>query len=395
MMTGEEKEMRYTVPHYYSRFACVAGACPDTCCAGWAIMIDEKSLQRYRRRRDSFGNRLHNSIDWKEGSFKQYDGRCAFLNDENLCDIYSEAGPFALCKTCRSYPRHIEEFEGEREISLSLSCPVAAELILGCSEKVHFLSREDEKEESYEDFDFFLYTKLADTRELVLSFLQDRELEFQFRMGMALGLIHDLQRRIAGDRLYEVDELLKRYGKMGARDSLGAKLSVYQVGTADRYCGMRELFDLLKELEVLKADWTVYLDMLEEALYGAGREEYEEKRQLFFEYLEADEKRMELWELWGEQLMVYFVFTYFCGAVYDGHALGKMKLAVVSTLVIREMAQALWQIDGELKPEAFKEAARRYSREVEHSDLNLNHLEKRFHEKGACSFSCLMELVMG
>ena len=30
---------------------------------------------------------------WKEGSFKQYHGRCAFLNEENLCDIYSEAGP--------------------------------------------------------------------------------------------------------------------------------------------------------------------------------------------------------------------------------------------------------------------------------------------------------------
>ena len=29
-----------------------------------------------------------------------------------------------------------------------------------------------------------------------------------------------------------------------------------------------------------------------------------------------------------EQLMVYFVFTYFCGAVYDEQAYGKLKFAV-------------------------------------------------------------------
>ena len=42
-----------------------------------------------------------------------------------------------LCDTCRNYPRHIEEFEGLREISLSLSCPEAARILLSQKEKVH------------------------------------------------------------------------------------------------------------------------------------------------------------------------------------------------------------------------------------------------------------------
>lgn len=141
--------MKITVPHYYSRFQCVAGQCPDTCCAGWQIMIDETSLKKYRKRRDSFGSRLKNSIDWENSAFRQYDRRCAFLDENNLCDIYSEAGPSMLCRTCRAYPRHIEEFEGVREISLSLSCPEAAKLILDCKEPVRFLSKETEKEETY------------------------------------------------------------------------------------------------------------------------------------------------------------------------------------------------------------------------------------------------------
>ena len=36
--------------------------------------------------------------------------------------------------------------------------------------------------------------------------------------------------------------------------------------------------------------------------------------------------------------MVYFVFTYFCGAVYDDHILGKMQTAVVSTILIQGIA---------------------------------------------------------
>ena len=41
--------MLYTIPHYYNRFQCMAGSCPDTCCAGWEIAIDPKSLKKYRK----------------------------------------------------------------------------------------------------------------------------------------------------------------------------------------------------------------------------------------------------------------------------------------------------------------------------------------------------------
>ena len=50
--------MRYIKPHYYDKFSCLADQCPDTCCAGWAIMIDEESLKYYSRVTGPFGNRL-------------------------------------------------------------------------------------------------------------------------------------------------------------------------------------------------------------------------------------------------------------------------------------------------------------------------------------------------
>lgn len=54
--------MEITRPDYYKEFSCIAGACPDTCCAGWQIVIDDKSLKKYKRVKGTFRNRLHNDI---------------------------------------------------------------------------------------------------------------------------------------------------------------------------------------------------------------------------------------------------------------------------------------------------------------------------------------------
>ena len=80
--------MRYVKPHFYDSFVCTAGDCPDTCCAGWQIMIDEESLERYENEPGEFGKILRNSIDWEEECFYQNNRRCAFLNDENLMGFF-------------------------------------------------------------------------------------------------------------------------------------------------------------------------------------------------------------------------------------------------------------------------------------------------------------------
>ena len=134
-------------------------------------MIDEDSLERYGKEPGEFGKILRNSIDWEEECFYQNNRRCAFFNDENLCDLYKTLGPDALCDTCRMYPRHTEEYEGLRELSLSLSCPKAAKIILSCKEPVRFLEEETEEEDDFEEFDFMMFSQLEDTRDVLLCVL--------------------------------------------------------------------------------------------------------------------------------------------------------------------------------------------------------------------------------
>ena len=58
--------MQYVKPDYFERFQCIADKCPDTCCAGWKIMIDESSLQKYKSDNSSFRTRLMAGVDWQE-----------------------------------------------------------------------------------------------------------------------------------------------------------------------------------------------------------------------------------------------------------------------------------------------------------------------------------------
>ena len=64
---------------------------------------------------------------------------------------------------------HTEEYEGLRELSLSLSCPKAAKIILSCKEPVRFLEEETEEEDDFEEFDFMMFSQLEDTRDVLFA----------------------------------------------------------------------------------------------------------------------------------------------------------------------------------------------------------------------------------
>lgn len=368
--------MRYTFPHYFDTFRCVAAECTDTCCAGWAIMIDEESLERYANLEGAFGNRVKNSINWKEGSFHQCEKRCVFLNEDNLCDMHMMGGEQMLCDTCRNYPRHMEEYEGLREGSLSLSCIEAAKIILGCQEPVRFITLEDDElDEEYEDFDFLLFTKLMDARDVVLKVLQDRTLDIMSRMGIVLKLSQEIQEAIDKEEYYKIDDLLLELKRDESYMSCLQALKQENMSPNAYYTMFRKLLRSYKHLEVLKEDWPDYLKKAEWSLYSDGQATYEDKRKRFHKDIETD--NYEVWSNCMEQLIVYFIYVYFCGAVYDDNLLGIVQSVVVSVLVIRELIFASWVQQGEMLTfDDIVEVAHRYSREVEHSDINLGRLEK-------------------
>lgn len=389
--------MRYLKPHYYDKFVCTAGECPDTCCAGWQIMIDEDSLDRYGNEPGEFGKRLRNSIDWEEECFYQNDSRCAFLNDKNLCDLYKELGPDALCDTCRLYPRHTEEYEGLRELSLSLSCPEAARIILSCKEPVRFLEEETDEEDDFDEFDFMMFSQLEDTRDVLFSVLQDRSLPLTLRMAVSEQLAECYQICMEEGREYDIDDLLRdclRHQKENTlpefvEDCIDGK--GVDAASLHQWEKQREELQVLYGLERLRPQWDHVLDGADRWLYQGSEENYLQICEEFHRMYGAWSNHKEEWENLGEQLLMFFVYTYFCGAVYDDMVCSKMELALFSVRWIQEFLIVRWLENGkQLSMQDVEQISWWYAREIEHSDDNLNALEDWLFETYAPE-GCVLE----
>lgn len=367
--------MEYRIPDYFEKFTCIGGACPDTCCAGWQIVIDMESLEKYQVLEGSFGNRLRNEIDWEEGVFCQYKEKCCFLNEDNLCDIYAEIGENNLCKTCRVYPRHIEEYEGLQEVFLCISCPEVSRIIFENTEKVRLLLREERQEEAdeYEDFDFLFFTKLEDTREYFLELLQTREISIYNRCEYFLKTGKKLQEFIDQDELFLLDSFMEKerqklqdYGRSGkSTDNSYRKLF------------MEQYFRLMLSMEIRKDDWEKQLETAKVILKKMNDTQYREQWEKFRNiHWETPEER-ERWEINFEKIVVYYMLTYYCGAVYDYELLCKIKFSVVHALAIEELLFVQWLQEG--RKAGLTDWIRfsyEYARELEHSDLNMETLEK-------------------
>lgn len=366
--------MLYTIPDYYREFHCIAGDCEDTCCAGWQIVADTRALKNYRAVKGSYRKTLKEKIDWKNSCFKQdEERRCAFLNEENLCEMYIELGEKSLCKTCKRYPRHIEEFEDAREITLSVSCPEVARILMAHMDPVNFQTAVKDGEEEYEDFDLFLFDKLLDARDVLYRVLQDRTEPVAVRMGLSYGLARDMQRRINHGELFATEDVLKKYQTERAKAFVKKKLAENEGESSFQY--MKEMFHKLFQLELLREDWGLLLLETEKRLFlELTEKEYQKVTKEFLQWMEDHGMH---WEIRKEQLLVYFVSTYFCGAVYDGEVLSKLQFALMGADFVEELLKAKWlRNEKMLDDEELVELVYRYSREVEHSDYNLKKLEK-------------------
>lgn len=357
--------MIHSYPDYYKEFSCIADKCEATCCAGWQIVVDEDSLKKYKKVIGEFKQRIKNSVDFKERVFYQNSGkRCAFLNDRNLCDMYTALGEDSLCETCKRYPRHIEEFENVREFTLSVSCPEVARILLSKKEPVQFFDVELEAEEEFfDDFDPMVYEKLKEARGEMLKFAQDRKIPLGERAAGLWNFAVIFQDKMDEGTLLSDDKIYE---------------NLVQGNPETSYDVAKALFALLHNLEFLADDWEETLLTTEQVLYGEGEKNYQSIQKSFCEW-RAD--YFPEWDIMKEQLLVYFIYTYFCGAVYDEYVASKVKMSVCSVFYLEELAMAYWKKNGAMLTfEEWKKIVYRYSRELEHSDENLITMDRMMEE---------------
>ena len=391
--------MIYTYPDYYKKFSCIADKCPDTCCGKWQIVIDDDSLERYQEYDGDYRPELHRKVNWKEGVFRHgRSGKCAFLRDDMLCDMYIHMGKDSLCTTCREYPRHTEEFENVREISLSLSCPEVARILMNITDKVTFVTEEDDEDEVFDDFDYFLYSNLEDIREEILKIIQDRNTDIRDRVRRVLQIGASAQRHydegdlVMWDECEEQDkpEICRKLESCPEHSNTEINNEVF---SDDEYVLLQRQFGFLQgELELLYDDWEDVLIESQSLLFGDGAETFAENRRRFEAWWRRHTACQDMADEWAadcaacgnllpldivlEQIIVYFISIYLLGAVYDDNISGKVNACVGHAIELYMLLMARWLKNGEqISVDDLIELAYRYSREIEHSDENLEKVE--------------------
>ncbi|MBU5469997.1 flagellin lysine-N-methylase [Falcatimonas sp. MSJ-15] len=386
--------MKIRVPDYYKDFKCIADKCEDTCCAGWEVDVDDDSYEYYKTVTGPFGDRIKSVMvpptEEEEACFTLNNGRCPFLNDNNLCDLYTELGEDKLCDTCTNYPRFIEEYGSLREIGIALSCKTAGELILKSDKKVTFeLTENDEMVSTYNDIDPELYMMLMASRKTAFDIAQNRDFDIVMRYCLVLEYAKDIQEMIDKGTLSKIMNIKNNYSN---EEYLRERTKTFNILHNEEYTRYSYIYEYLKifdDFEIINKSWTDMVNHEKEYMYEqSSNEEYKSRYNRFEQYYH--EKEYEY-----EQLLVYFIFRYYLKAVNDDDVFSKVKMAVVSFLIIKDLdVLRFCDNEGSLSFEEQVDIMHIYSREIEHSYENFEKLSLMLSEDERFSYHVLISLLI-
>lgn len=331
--------MKISYPKYYENFHCTAGACPDSCCHQWDVQVDEASAAYYRSLPGALGTKLRQVMQDEDGEavmLKTADGRCPMWRNDGLCEIQAELGEDALCHVCKQFPRLQHDYGTFQEWGLELSCPEAARLILSGADSQWVAA--EIPGGSAPDYEDEIMRILLDTRPQAISILRDLKLT----VGEALAVL-----LLYG---YEVQAILD-----GAEPiAFSAEKALRQAQELARDGSLAELCAFFLDLEILTPEW-------EAMLQGPHAP--------------------QPWQEQHRTLACYFVERYWLQAVADYDLVGRVKLCIVSCLLIRALG-------GDLR------TAQLYSKEIENSIDNVEAILDGAYAVSALSDIRLLDLLL-
>lgn len=127
-------------PTYVGEFKCDGKACNSRCCRDWRILVDEETQEKYLRLPVADRQNFFDNLDDSAQAFTlQPSGACPFLDENFLCKLQIKHGEDYLPSICQSFPRVTFKLSaGLFFQAMTLTCPVAAMLILLRGEPITF-----------------------------------------------------------------------------------------------------------------------------------------------------------------------------------------------------------------------------------------------------------------
>jgi len=330
--------MLISKPNYFDAFRCIGGSCPDSCCKEWGVQVDAASAAYYRSLPGELGDKLRSVLVEEDGETVMTieNGRCPMWRADGLCRIQAELGEEALCKVCTEFPRLTHDYGDFLERTLELSCPEAAKLILSAKPGPMVTEEVSGGEEA--EYDAEAMEVLKATRTVMLDILADASRSVPDTLAAALLYGYQAQAELDGDepQPFDADAALDSVREF-AKPCNGAGLPEFFLG-----------------LEILTPTW----------------------RSRLLSPAPGD------WQEGYRNLARYFVERYWLQAVSDYDLYSRVKFAIVSCLLLR-------QLGGDLP-----ETAQLYSKEIENDADNVDAILDAAYTHPAFTDEKLLGLLM-
>lgn len=231
-------------------FKCIGSKCADSCCTGWDITFDKATYENLSQ--DSYFKKTMDeyayinddtsipSINYGILNLSE-DGRCPFLDKDDLCSLQKKRGEDELSNVCALYPRYYNTLDDVYEESLSLACIEATEkLLLGEPLELLEIDRGPKRDIVLQNIETHAddtggsgISCLYDFRKLIFGLMKNENHTFNEKLGM-LMTFHEYIEGIDEDMLKIT---LESYDFNSKKTSINIDESVY-----------RKLIDFLKKV---------------------------------------------------------------------------------------------------------------------------------------------------
>ena len=317
----------YLQPKYVSEFHCDGKICPANCCRrDWKISVDEETFKKYLSL-ESDEHELTRHISFDGGEyFILHDGACPFLNADGLCSIQLQRGEENISQLCQTYPRQLYNVGGFIERSLTLTCPLAAQLILNPKSRIEFETREIE------------LPNWARRQILVSETNLPQEI-LPYAIEIQLTAISILQeRRLSIDgRLIVLGFYLRQLEGIQRRGDLNSIPTLNKIYTSEEFF-LRQIPTLIDSVKFQPKEFFPLMKLLIKKISGGAAEKY--LRQIDLEV--SSKARKKFFQKYNTTLENYLVNEFFSGVypykisgtIQHNYALFAVKFKIVETAAL-------------------------------------------------------------
>ncbi len=384
--------MKYLSLETFTDFNCSASECPFTCCGGWNIYIDPDTDRYYQTVTGEMGKRLHDNIsrnDGKSSFILTETGRCPFLNEKDLCDIYLNLGEEHLCVTCTVFPRYMYQAGDIQFSGVSISCPEVARFLLSHSPKIEIDYCEDDNEVDYENMiDWEKFNSAIRMFVCSIDIAQNRSLKIKERIALITLMVSQFQTLIYDNE--NPDGLISLFSDPNSFDQIlpGTQIESRDFTSKALFCS--EIMSLFSQVKNFKT----VLPELAELVDHFGKPENANidmtKWGNAYAVFDNDDEQIR-----QEQILVYILFRYLMQGFENNDYYNKYitGLELVFSADICTRALSYIKDDNVVDLEQGTMMIAHLSRLIEHSRDYNNLALKHLHNKGIDNVDYILKLI--